>query len=48
MKSAEITEVFISVLSRGGLEVAELSFRSEVNAKDLLRNIPIDFICNQV
>ena len=48
MKSAEITEEFISVRSRGGLEVAELCFRSEVNAKDLLRNIPIDFICNQV
>ena len=59
MKSAETTEEFISIRSRGGLvsptadlvgilEVAELSFRSEVNPKDLLRNIPIDFICNQV
>ena len=48
MKSAEITEELISVRGRGGLEVAELSFRSEVNAKNLLRNILIDFICNQV
>ena len=60
MKSTDTTQEFISVRSRGGLvsptadlvgilEVAELSFRSEVNnAKDLLRNIPIDLICSKV
>ena len=60
MKSTDTTQEFISVWSRGGLvsptadlvgilEVAELSFRSEVNnAKDLLRNIPIDLICSKV
>ena len=60
MKSTDTTQEFISVRSRGGLvsptadlvgilEVAELSFRSEVNnAKDLLRNIPIDLTCSKV